>query len=222
MRLISNIKIITGIFIVICPVSLWGGEIDDPAMKFYLDKTDSVLNKSSLFNKDIEYSVSTTSIYQNISYRGVAGESDTASFLIKYRQGNFIGSEVVDSAVMEDNIFPPAVQFEKPWGHNCRFYFFPRDTGAGDLAIGFEPADSVDKKCPEGLIILDRDTYQIKQIYLHYQAVDEYEWLSLEYQFMYENEITSLKSLAIQGCYFGFFQRRFFRQDLRFDNYRFQ
>ncbi len=214
--------IIVVAIIIICHGFIFGAEIDDPAMKFYLNKTDSVLNNSTLFYNNLQYSVSATSIYDKINYRGITDESDTAGFLIDFDNLQFVISQIIDTAGMEENIFPSDFQFEKPWELNCRFYFFPRDTGAGDLAIGFAPVDSLWGKNPEGLIIINRDSYHVKSMYLHYLALDDYEWLSREYQFSYENKIALLKSLTIQGCYYGFFQRRYFRQDILFKNYDLQ
>ncbi len=216
-----RIILVAAIFI-ICTGFIFGAEIDDPAMKFYLDKADSVLNSSTLFNNNLQYSVSATSIYDKINYRGITDESDTTGFLIDFDNLQFVISQIIDTVGLEENTFPSDIQFEKPWELNCRFYFFPRDTGAGDLAIGFAPVDSLRGENPEGLIIINRDTYQIKSLYLHYLAFDEYEWMSREYQFSYENEIALLKSLTIQGCYFGFFQLRYFRQDILFKNYDLQ
>ncbi len=222
MQLFYETRIISGLLIFFCPILIFAVEIDDPAMEFYLNKTDSVLNSSTLFNNDLKYSVSTTSIYNKISYRGITSESDTARFLLDFVEGQFIESQINDTASFQENIVPPGLRFEKPWELNCRFHFFPRDIGTGDLAIGFAPVDTLEINSPEGMIIINRDTYQIKRIYLHYPATDEYEWFSKTYQFSFENETTLLRSLTIQGCYFGFFQRRFFRQDLIFENYSFQ
>ena len=210
------------LFIFIYSTLIFGAEIDDPAIQFYLNKADSVLNSSPLFNKELKYSVSLFSIYNKINYRGITSGSDTANYLIDFIDGRFIVSETIDSAGTEENIVPVDIQLDKPWEYNCRFYFFPRDTGAGDLAIGFAPADSLEKRAPEGMIIIDRDSYQIKHVYLHYLNIDDYEWLSKDYQFSYENKMMLLKSLILQGCYYGFFQRRFFRHDLIFNNYTFQ
>ena len=71
------------------------------------------------------------------------------------------------------------------------------------------------------MIIINRNTYQIKRLYLHYTAIDEYAWLSKTYRFSHDSGTVLLRSLTLQGCYYGFFRRRFFRQDLIFDNYDF-
>jgi len=214
-------RIIVGLLVLFCPVLIHGADIDDPAMKFYLEKTDSVLNGSTLFNNDLKYSVLVTSVYNKISYRGISSELDTAGFFCEFTDGRFVESETDDTAAIDENIVTANLRFEKPWELNCRFYFFPRDTGAGDLAIGFAPADTLAKTSPEGMIIINRDTYQIKRLYLHYTAIDEYAWLSKTYRFSHDSGTVLLRSLTLQGCYYGFFRRRFFRQDLIFDNYDF-
>lgn len=223
MRYYFRIIVIVSLLFLIYPVLIFGAEIDDPAMEFYLNKTDSALNNSTLFNDKLQYAVQIKSIYQKISYRGITADSDTANFLIEAVDGLFNVSQIVDSSGLEENIIPfDEIKFIKPWETNCRFFFFPRDTGSGDLAIGFAPADTLAKNSPEGMIIINRDNHHLERVYLHYQFVGEFEWLSKTYQFSYENETILLKSLTIQGCYYGFFQRRFFRQDLLFENYVFQ
>jgi len=191
-------------------------------MEFYLGKIDSIINSSTPFNNNLVYEVSLNSTYDKLSYRGVTNESDTAGFILDYKEGQFSISIITDTAGMEENFFPLDIKFEKPWELDCRFYFYPRDTGAGDLAIGFIPADTMWGENPEGLIVLNRDNYQIKSIYLHYLVLDDYEWLSREYHFSYDDGTTYLSSLVIQGCYYGFFQRRYFRQNLEFENYDLQ
>lgn len=219
MRLLLNGIVCAGILFLICSGFIFSAEIDDTVMEHYLNKADSVLNSSTLFNNNLEFSVALTSIYNIINYRGIALQSDTAKYLVDCIDAQFSISETIDSASVEENIIPSNILFEKPWVYNCRFYFFPRDIGAGDLAIGFAPADSLEKRAPEGMIIIDRSTYIIKHIYLHYLNIDDYEWLSKDYQFSFENEKLLLKSLTLQGCYYGFFQRRYFKQELIFKNY---
>jgi hypothetical protein len=72
------------------------------------------------------------------------------------------------------------------------------------------------------MIILDRDSYIIRRIYLYYQTLEDYLWLSRTYQFSEDNQVLLLKTLTIQGSFFGFFQRRYFRQDISFGDYSFR
>ena len=109
MGLFFRTGLIVGILFLICPILIFGAGIDDPAMEFYLNKTDSALNSSTLFGNNLKYAVQIKSIYQKISYRGITADSDTANFLIEAVDGLFNVSQIVDSAGLEENIIPSSL-----------------------------------------------------------------------------------------------------------------
>jgi len=187
-------------------------------MRYYVEKIDSVLDESALFNAELKLTFELNSVYNNINYRGVTDKIDTALFLVNFENAAVASSEILDSSKLKENTIPQKLNFVKPWETNCRFYFYPNDTGAGKLAIGFEPLHGDSIGVPSGLIEINRENYQIKSLYLYYNNLDNYLWLSKTYYFSDEYRNLIPRELIIQGCFYGFFQRRYFRQDLEFKN----
>lgn len=209
--------LVASLILIIAPINK-AAEINDSALRYYIEKVDSVLNQSALYDTELKLSFKLNSIYDNINYRGVTDKIDTASFLVKYSNAAVVSSETLDSSGLKENVIPPKLNFEKPWELDCRFYFYPNDTGAGNIAIGFEPLNDDGIGVPAGLIEINRESYQIHSLYFHYGNIDKYLWLSKTYYFSDEFGNLLPNELIIQGCFYGFFQRRYFRQDLRFES----
>ncbi len=190
------------------------------ALKFYFDKLDSVLAENILYDSTLSFETEVVSRYHYLNYRGVLDKADTARYALFYRKGRIDSVAVIDSAGIDRNTVPQTLRFDKPWQENCRFYFFPNDSGSGIISIGFESVDASDLDSPSGVISFDRDKYFIQTLRLHYPSHGEYERFSLNYIFGFEQDKNVLKTLTIQGSFAGLFLKRYFRQDLYFENYQ--
>lgn len=60
--------------------------------------------------------------------------------------------------------------------------FFPNDTGAGELAIGFD-TDSTGDRRPTGIVTIDRDTYAMRRLHLSYLRRPGYSRFGRTYHF---------------------------------------
>ena len=200
-----------------CPAA----EIKDSAVRYYIDKIDSLLNSSQIFDSNLKYTCEVKSLYHKINQRGEIDKSDTAVYLIMISHGIDSVVNIIDSSAFDENRVPKRLSFARPWNLDCRLYFFPNDTGVGDLAIGFEPVNADSVMLPTGMILLDRISFKIRRIYLYYPRFEDFERLSMVYQFTPGDDNLLLKSLTLQGSFYGFFQRRYFRQIMTFGNYQF-
>jgi len=196
-------------------------DYDDSVMRYYLQNVDSVLSGCHLFDTAYDYTVDVKALFSNINYRGELSESDTTGYKAVFKAGIKDTSTAVDSVGVEDNIIPDDISFIKPWEQDCRFYFFPNDTGGSVLAIGFEPNNPDSGDAPAGILIIDRYNFRPQKIYLHYREIGKYDRLSKSYEFMETESGMVLNHLIIQGSYLRFFSRSYFRQDLYFSNYSF-
>jgi len=147
---------------VVCASSLNAQNSEtDPVIHFYLDKSDSLLKEQYIFNSDVAFSVILISILQKTDYHGELEDIDTASFKVYYNNGLIDSFFILDSASMSENNLPESLDFILPrLLDDSYFYFFPNDTGAGKLAIGFELVDTISNVIYSGLINLDRDSFR--------------------------------------------------------------
>jgi hypothetical protein len=186
----------------------------DPAIAFYLEKVDSVLSASNLFSPDISDTCLIKSYYEETNYRGESEQTDTTAAEIVIIGGKIIIGNIIDSADLSENTLPDTLRFDKPWELNCDFDFFPNDTGAGDLTIGFDPKSDSLNPAPTGMIIFNRDNYHPTKLFLHYRKLEDLERYSLIFEFSTNGKSVRLDSLLIQGNTYGFFSRQYFRRRL--------
>lgn len=156
---------------------------EDPVMKFYLNKLDSSFQDEYIFVSDAVFDVSVRSIFQETDYRGKAKGTDTAVYRIYYTNEQIDSFTVIDSAGEKDNKLPDRFFFVPPWYQDYDFYFFPNDTGAGALAIGFQPDSTQPDTLTTGMLMVDRDTYKLKSIMLYDPTPENVSRLSEIYEF---------------------------------------
>jgi hypothetical protein len=223
-NIINLIYILSSVFLLFFSLSIqsYSQDYDETVMNYYLQNIDSVLDRAHLYDEENFYSVDIKTIFDNINYRGELDESDTAEYKAYYGAGKIDSSKVIDSAKIEENIAPDDIGFIKPWKQNCYFYFFPNDTGGSELAIGFEPNNPDSEGVAAGMMIIDRYSYKLKKIYLHYREIGKYDRLSQAYEYAETDSGLVLSHLVIQGSFLRFFSRSFFKQDVHFSNYQFE
>ncbi|UCD16644.1 MAG: hypothetical protein JSV44_09295 [Candidatus Zixiibacteriota bacterium] len=194
-------------------------EPDQSVMQFYLGKVDSVLSGRYLFNLKTAFSFNVSSVYYKTDYRAELKEIDTASYMVFYFGTKMDSFVIVDSAGLPENGVPDDLALVLPWKKDCRFYFFPNDTGAGDLSIGFNADSAEIGGSPSGHLTFDRNTYHIKTLAMHFRNYRGLKQLSLVYRFGAAEKHLALQSLEMHGLQVIFFGRTYFRRILRFSNY---
>lgn len=191
----------------------------DAAMQFYLDNVSYVFGRNYVFDMDGDFSFKVRSILEKINYRGEQESIDTASFGLQFRGGKLDLTETIDTAATEDNIPPNSFTFPKPWEQNYDFYFFPNDTGAGRLAIGFESRDTTGKRQLAGFFNVNRDNYYVEELFFHNPDPDNYERLSEAILFDRSGKLILITRIEIHAVTFRFFMRQYSRQVLEFYDY---
>jgi len=191
----------------------------DPVIEYYLEGIDSSFAHRYLFNTDYKFEFSVKSILTRTNYRGVVQSIDTAAYRLYFNGGTIDSFNVLDSADDEQNTFPDSFSFFKPWKQSGEFYFFPNDTGAGNLAIGFEPEEYKSEMNPTGMIIFDRDTFLMQNVLLHFINPSEFDRLSQSFTFEYVFPYLILREYKKQGVESGFFAKRYSSQIFEFYDY---
>lgn len=194
---------------------------DSTVIAYYHENIAAFLAEYYLANTDLSYSYTVTSIYIKTDYRGEIKRADTAIYTIRHNPVTGDTSVVVDSAGLDENVPPTSLQpyFPEPeWYH---FYFYPNDTGAGSLALGFDPDSSDSGAHPAGHITFDRNTYAPQTLSLHYRNYIDYRQYSLDYTFMPVDSVLVPTELKINGTRGTLLGRQYSRQILSFTDYVF-
>jgi hypothetical protein len=195
---------------------------DKSVIDFYLDGLDSVISNSRIFRDSMTYEATVESIYQDIDYRGRLSREDTAIYEGVFTGGRLDTSNVIDSAKINENTIPPNINFARPWKMNCSFFFYPNDTGAGNLAIGFESNDIEDPNILSGIIIMNRKDYRPVSIYMYFAKFGDINHYSKQIHFVNDETGIAIRKIILQGSISRLFLRRYFRQDLIFSGYSFE
>jgi hypothetical protein len=145
---------------------------------------------------------------------------DTAIFLVEYEERHVASVTVIDSARIQENTLPKEVTPAPLRDQKLAFYFFPNDTGVGQLAIGFDPADSYGDKLPSGFLSLDRNSYYLRSLSLNYPRKEGFIKYSEEYYFGRLDGYLVPHVLEIHGAWNTFFSQTYFRQNLEFYDFR--
>ncbi len=219
----NSLKIILLLILVYVPLSNTRAEMpDDPVLRFYIDSVASRLDQNILFVDYVDVKVDIDSYYQKLDYRGEVDKADTAEYTVDLRNGKVDSTVIVDTASIDENVVPHDLRFIEPWKKDCYFYFFPNDTGLGDLVIGFEPNRPDTNLTPSGIMIFDRKSFVLKKLFLHFRNYGEYQRYSVVYEFREKDFGTAPVHINYQGSKTGTLQNQYFRQDLYFNNYRFR
>ena len=139
----------------------------DATMQFYLENTAFVFTQNYIFNAELEYSIKIRSIYEQTNYRGEPEKIDTAMYSCYFNSGRLDSINIIDSASIGENIPPDSFAPFLPWNDSLNFYFYPNDTGAGRLAIGYESPDTDSSNLLTGFININRDDYVLQGIFRH-------------------------------------------------------
>jgi len=161
-----------------------GAQETDATMRFYLDNTAYVFDQNFIFNKEADFSFKVRSILERTDYRGKLEKVDTAVYDIHVASGKVDSINVIDSASQSENVPPDSFAPFLPWEEgNFDFYFYPNDTGAGRLAVGYETpgGDTVDIR--SGFMNINRDNFTLQSVFLHSRDEEGFQRLSRVYSF---------------------------------------
>jgi hypothetical protein len=193
---------------------------EDPVMDYYLDGLDSVFQNEYIFIADTSFTVDVQAVFEKTNYRGKISEIDSAVYRLYYAGGQIDSVDIIDSLRNERSVFPEEFIFFPPWYQEYDFYFYPNDTGVGELAIGFRPDSAHPDTMPSGIISLDRGNFRLQSLLIHDPNATEYDRLSEIYEFETRDGYQRLRKYVKHGVKIGFVGSRYSRQFFEFFNYR--
>jgi len=151
----------------------------DPILSFYCRRAQETFGTRDPLERGLSFSYRARTYYMNIGNRGEVTRLDSGIVDYYYSFGELDSSEVVVKP--ERSQKPVDLWFHNIFADNYEFSFFPNDTGGVDLAIGFDTYNAKDT-LPVGLVVIDRDRFFLKQLYLHYPNKTYYKRFSRSFR----------------------------------------
>lgn len=220
MKRTKNTLIGSALISLLFSISVAAGNSDDTVLKFYLGKVDSALNQYYLFESNAVFSTKITARLYETNYRGIVTDSNIAVFKLDRLADKSDTVTVIKPADNKKNVIPGSFNLFRPWKETYRFYFFPNDTGAGELAIGFDPSSEGGRNLPGGLFSINRDDYFIKTLIFYFPNKKGYKKYSESYQFGSLNGFITLQQIEINGARATLTGIEYFKQVVEFNNYQ--
>lgn len=156
-------------------------EGSDDVLSYYLENFRRAIKTRNPVENGTTYSYTTTTLYKYTDSRGRIGRVDTIRARFFHSWGKFDSTVVIkgDPAQLE----PIGPEYEDIFNQDYLFYTFPNDTGGIDLAIGFDtPSDSL--PFPVGLLVINRDNFTPRWLYLSYPEKSGYTRFSKAWRFV--------------------------------------
>lgn len=193
---------------------------DTAVFDYYLQKVDSTYRDTYIFRAKTEFEVSVRSIYVHLDSRGAFVSADTAGFRLTFAGDSVAAIEIVDSTAEATNTPPEIFDFAYPCGDEYQYNFYPNDTGAGILAIGFEPAEEKRLQLPSGLMTFERNSYRLSHLVLYYYEKKGYQRYSEVFKFGAFENFQVLDRMQINAARDGLIQNFYYKIIYEFYDYR--
>lgn len=187
----------------------------DPVLKFYVSQADSTFEKSTLSRQSIKYSFEAATYFKSIGRGGAVKNIDSS--IVRY----FCNGTTLDSHVtqLQANHHLPEITFIYPnvFEESFEHKFFPNDIGGEDLAIGFSN-DSTSDHLPDGIAVLDREEFNLKNLYMYFPDPEGYKRLTRSFRFSQFSGFTFPDSIWEVGAKQGIFSTEYYRLETKISN----
>ena len=186
----------------------------DPVLEFYCTQAASVSAESDPLGNWVKFSLLTTSHYKRVASNGRITSVDTAIVRYWFSSGS-LDSQMVDMAT-SDGMMQQQCSVPDIFNAQYRYTFYPNDTGGELLAIGFD-TPKADDSLPVGLVVIDRDSYSLRRLYLYYPHREGYKRFSRCYRVSEREGFLFPDSIWEVGARKGVFSTENYRLETRID-----
>ncbi len=186
----------------------------DPVLEFYCTQAASVSAESDPLENGVKFSLLTTSHYKRVASNGRITSVDTAIVRYWFSSGS-LDSQMVETAT-SDGIMHQRFSVPDIFKAQYRYTFYPNDTGGELLAIGFD-TPKADDSLPVGLVVIDRDSYLLRRLYLYYLHREGYKRFSRCYRLSEREGFLFPDSIWEVGAREGIFSNENYRLETRID-----
>ncbi len=200
------------IILVTAGISLGVTDESDPILQYYWQQAARVAPGLDPAGSELSYSFTAISeVYQTDS-RGAAHLTDSVVAQYFYT-GSRLDSQMTTSGNSDrfsDSSFTCPNIFETAYHLNS----FPNDTGGVVLAIGLI-ADSAESATPDGLLVIDRISYELRSLYLSFPDEKKYKRFTRSFEFEKIDGYIFPTLILEVGTRQGVFTRESYRMETR-------
>jgi hypothetical protein len=184
----EKIYLIT-LFLVILglPYRLCAQQVRPEIIDYYWVSSAEVWQTNQQAVSDRLVSCKISAVFEELSRGGLVKSADTSVARYFFTKGN-IDSVVYQSGKRELSV---DIDLRTPdiFDSSYRRFFFPNDTGAGDLAIGFETELLADPR-PTGILTIDRDSYAAQRLHTSWPHKEGFRRFGRSFHFVQNNGLT--------------------------------
>ena len=194
-------------------------EGDDATLRFYVENVAYVFSQNYVFSDEAEFTFKARTILRTTDYRGVLKKIDSSLYAVSFKGGKLFSIDSLDTVAAGEIPLPDSFLFLQPWMIDYSYYFYPNDTGAGRLAIGFESEGAGRDTLPSGFFNINRDDFYLQALFLHSRGLGGYERLSNTYYFKRHDKAILPERFEKFGVKTAFLGRRYTRYIVEFYDY---
>jgi len=144
---------------------------DRSTLDYYWTNARSTAARVDPNQAGVSYSYTARSYYKVVDDHGAVVRTD--SLLARYYFTDGVLDSQVTVAGESERFRRLDLSVPGVFSDDYHLNFFPNDTGGARLAIGFA-ADSAVNGLSDGLIVIDRQTYHLRSMYLFYRRYENY------------------------------------------------
>ena len=195
--------------LIVCSTGFVFAEEMSPAvLDFYLGNIKRAIETRNPVEAGTVYSFTTTTLIKYTDSHGMIGRVDTISAEFFHSWGKLDSTKALRGDLKR--LEPFVADYENVLDEDYIYNTFPNDTGGIELAIGFDtPSDSL--PYPIGMIIVNRDNFVPRWLYLSYPEKKGYSRYSKTWRFTEQNGLIFPDSLCIVAASDGIFGSDYYR-----------
>ncbi len=192
---------------------------DEPnsVLTFYVQRAAATFTSRDPFIAGVKFSLRATTYYKDLSRGGKTTLTDSSIIDYYYSFGALDSTSVI--AAPRRKHPPLNIAIPNVFSTAYTFSFFPNDTGGADLPIGFDTSDTPDT-LPTGIVVIDRNRYFLKWLYLFFPNDVGYKRYSQSFRFTELEGFVFADSIWEVRAEAGIFSSKNFRIEIGIDSLR--
>ena len=185
---------------------------ENPVLSFYWERAGKTFESRDPVERGTAYVMTILSVYKYINNKGKVDNEDSLSQKRYYSWGKLDSVKTLKGDESRfKNLILTVPDF---FADHYQLEFYPNDTGAGDMSIGFDTGETSDST-PTGLLVFDRQSYLPHWLYLYYPDKKYFERFSRSYRFTVLDGLIFPDSVWEVGAKQGVFFKEHYRIETR-------
>jgi len=209
---------VTTVSILLSAFCSTGADNSDPVLKFYIHQADSTFKDSDIAKCEQKFSFMAYTYYKSIGRKGLVARIDSVVSRYFCNGAKFDSSQILvkPQRKVPEIIFEFPNVFANHFSHN----FYPNDVGGEKVAIGFDTDTSM-TTMPEGIAVVDRANYRLRELYLYYPNQKGYKRLTRSFRFAEYDGFIFPDSIWEVGAKQGVFSTEYYCLETKIELFQF-